>query len=70
MITIDSPSSNYREIHFSNEYIIQRRFEEKSRHLNQNHFRVDHCFRPLKLQYQTIRSVLILCFHSFTLLIA
>jgi hypothetical protein len=50
-------SLSYREVHFSNEYIILKRLEEKNNLINQNRFKVDHYFRSLKLQYQTIRSV-------------
>ncbi|CAF3599119.1 unnamed protein product [Adineta steineri] len=44
---------NYREYHFSSEYIILKRLEEKNNFINQNYYKVDHYFRPLKLQYQT-----------------
>jgi hypothetical protein len=54
---VDSPSLTYREIHFPNEYVIVKRLEEKNHLIHQNRFSVDHYFRPLKLQYQTIRFV-------------
>lgn len=54
---MDASSSSYRAIPFSNEYMILKRLEEKNRLIDQNRFQADHYFRPLKLQYQTIRSV-------------
>lgn len=69
-IIVYSSSSNYRELHFPSEYIIQKQLEEKSPSLDRNRIRVDHYYRPLKLQYQTIRSVLSYSSHHHPLFIS
>ncbi|CAF1181949.1 unnamed protein product [Rotaria sordida] len=48
----------YREFHFPNEYILLKRLEEKNHLINQNRFKVDHCFRSLQLQYQIMSTLL------------
>ncbi|CAF4488296.1 unnamed protein product [Rotaria sp. Silwood1] len=48
----------YREFHFPNEYVLLKRLEEKNHLINQNRFKVDHCFRSLQLQYQTMSTLL------------
>ncbi|CAF2093632.1 unnamed protein product [Rotaria magnacalcarata] len=48
----------YRELHFSSEYIVLKRLEEKNHLINQNRCKVDHLFRSLTLQYQTMSTLL------------
>lgn len=56
---INSFSLTYREFHFPNEYILLKRLEEKNQLINQNRLKADHWFRSFRLQYQTMRLVIL-----------